>query len=117
MHVGRWIDVEGKAVSETGASGATIRVLMGDNVGAPNFTTRHFELAPGGHTPFHTHPWEHEVFVLAGKGKARRKDGETEIGPGAFIFVPADEEHGFVNTGNETFSFLCVIPATKVCLR
>ena len=73
MHVGNWMDVEGKAVTEAGAGGVTIRVLMGDNVGAPNFTTRHFEVAPGGHTPFHAHPWEHEVFVLSGKGKVKRK--------------------------------------------
>ena len=83
MHVGNWKDVAGKAVTEAGAGGVTIRVLMGDNVGASNFTTRHFEVAPGGHTPFHAHAWEHEVFVLSGKGKVKRKDGETDVGPGA----------------------------------
>ena len=117
MHVGSWKEVEGKAVTEAGAGGVTIRVLMGENVGAPNFTTRHFEVAPGGHTPFHAHAWEHEVFVLSGKGKVKRKDGETEVGPGSFVFVPSDEEHAFANAGTETFSFLCAIPATKVCLR
>ena len=49
---------------------------MGDNVGAPNFTMRHFEVAPGGRTPFHAHPWEHEVYVLSGTGKVRQKGGE-----------------------------------------
>jgi len=83
MHVGSWKDVEGKTVAESGADGVTIRVLMGDNVGAPNFTLRHFEVAPGGHTPYHTHAWEHEVFVLSGTGKVKRKDGETAVGPGA----------------------------------
>ena len=117
MHVGCWKDVEGKAVADPGAEGVTIRVLMGDNVGAPTFTTRHFEVAPGGHTPFHAHPWEHEVFVLSGKGKVLRKGGETEVGPGSFVFVPPDEEHAFANAGGEPFSFLCAIPAAKVCLR
>ena len=115
--VGRWQEIEGKDVTEAGASGVTIRVLMGDNVGAPNFTTRHFELAPGGHTPFHAHPWEHEVFVLSGKGRVKRTDGATAVGPGSFVFVPPGEEHAFENAGPEVFSFLCVIPATKVCLR
>ncbi|HEX9191576.1 MAG TPA: cupin domain-containing protein, partial [Candidatus Deferrimicrobiaceae bacterium] len=80
-------------------------------------TTRHFELAPGGHTPFHAHPWEHEVFVLSGKGMVLRAGGETEVGPGSFVFVPPDEEHAFANAGSETFSFLCAIPAAKACLR
>ncbi|MBP2673166.1 MAG: hypothetical protein H6Q84_6 [Deltaproteobacteria bacterium] len=117
MHVAHWGEIEGKTVTEAGAAGVTIRVLMGDNVGAPNFVARHFEVAPGGHTPFHAHPWEHEVFVLSGKGKVRRPDGETEVGAGSFVFVPPGEEHAFGNDGPGVFSFLCVIPAAKVCLR
>jgi len=117
MHIGSWTGVEGKAVTEAGAAGVTIRVLMGDNVGAPNFTLRHFEVAPGGHTPFHAHPWEHEVFVLSGKGTVKREGGGTEVGPGSFVFVPPDEKHAFANEGSGTFSFLCAIPATKVCLK
>jgi len=116
MHVGSWKDVDGKAVTEAGADGVTIRVLMGDNVGAPNFTLRHFEVAPGGHTPYHTHPWEHEVFVLSGKGTVKRKDGETTVGPGNFVFVPPYEEHDFANARTVSFSFLCAIPATKRCI-
>jgi quercetin dioxygenase-like cupin family protein len=108
------MDVEGKEVAEAGAAGVTIRVLMGDNVGAPNFITRHFEVAPGGHTPFHAHPWEHETFILSGKGRVRRKDGVTEVGPGSFVYVPPGEEHAFENAGPGVFSFLCVIPASKV---
>ena len=117
MHTAQWKEIEGKTVTEPGARGVTIRVLMGDNVGAPTFTMRHFEIAPGGATPYHTHPWEHEVYVLSGKGKARRKGGETEVGPGSFVYVAPDEEHNFVNAGDAPFSFLCVIPATKYCLR
>ncbi len=117
MHAADWNAVEGKTVTEPGAKGVTIRVLMGENVGAPNFVMRHFELAPGGCTPYHTHPWEHEVFVLSGRGTARRKDGESPIGPGSFVYVAPDEEHNFVNGGREALTFLCVIPAAKVCLR
>lgn len=117
MHVSEWNAVEGKAVAEAGATGVTIRVLMGDNVGAPNFVMRHFEIAPGGSTPCHAHPWEHEVYVLGGRGKARRKGGEEAIGPGSFVYVAPDEEHNFSNAGDAPLIFLCVIPATKVCLR
>lgn len=117
MHVGRWTEVEGKEVSEAGAAGVTIRVLMGEDVGAPNFVLRHFEVAPGGRTPFHSHPWEHEVFVLSGKGLVKRGDGAAELEPGSFVFVPPGEEHAFENAGPGVFSFLCVIPATKACMR
>lgn len=117
MHTAKWSEIEGKPVADPDARGVTIRVLMGENVGAPTFTMRHFEVAPGGSTPYHSHPWEHEVYVLSGKGTARRKDGRTELGPGSFVYVPPNEEHNFENSGDEPFSFLCVIPAEKLCLR
>jgi len=117
MHTAKWSAIEGKPVTDPEAKGVTIRVLMGENVGAPTFTMRHFEIAPGGHTPFHSHPWEHEVFVLSGRGIARRRDGQSRVGPGSFVYVPPDEEHNFENAGDEPFSFLCVIPAEKLCLR
>ncbi len=117
MITARWGDVEGKAVTESGARGVTIRVLMGDDIGAPNFAMRHFEVAPGGNTPYHTHPWEHEVFVLTGRGTVRKKDGQAEVGPGSFVYVPPGEEHAFANAGDKPFTFLCVIPASKFCLR
>ena len=117
MHAAKWSDVEGKTVTDPGAEGVTIRVLMGDNVGAPTFTMRHFEIAPGGRTPYHAHSWEHEVYVLSGKGNVRQKGGEREVGPGSFVYVPPDEEHNFVNAGEATFTFLCVIPASRLCLK
>lgn len=117
MHTAKWSEIEGKPVADPDARGVTIRVLMGENVGAPTFTMRHFEVAPGGSTPYHSHPWEHEVYVLSGKGKARRKDGEREVGPGSFVYVPPDEEHNFENAGETPFTFLCVIPSAKPCLK
>lgn len=117
MQVARWNQVEAKGVNDAGATGVTIRVLMGDNVNAPNFVMRHFEVAPGGGTPYHAHPWEHEVYVLSGKGKVRRKGGETELEAGSFVYVAPDEEHNFANTGAAPFVFLCAIPAKKSYAR
>jgi quercetin dioxygenase-like cupin family protein len=117
MHVSRWEEVEAKPVTDPGARGVSIRVLMGENVGAPTFTMRHFSLAQGGSTPYHSHPWEHEVYVLSGTGKVLRKGGETEVAKGSFVYVPLDEEHSFVNAGDNSFEFLCIIPAAKLCLR
>ena len=117
MQVAKWNEVESKAVAEQGAEGVTIRVLMGDNVGAPTFAMRHFELAQGGSTPYHTHAWEHEVFVLSGRGKVRRKSGESDLEAGSFVYVAPGEEHNFVNAGASPFTFLCVIPVARPCAK
>jgi quercetin dioxygenase-like cupin family protein len=78
--------------------------------GAPNFCMRVFEVEPGSATPDHSHPWEHEVFVLAGAGVVRGKEGETAINQGSVVFIAPGEQHCFVNTGAQTLRFICLIP-------
>ncbi|MCW4048127.1 MAG: cupin domain-containing protein [Candidatus Bathyarchaeota archaeon] len=95
------------------AEGVKIRWLINEKQGAPNFAMRRFEVAPGGMTPYHTHDWEHEVYVLEGDAVAVSKDGETKIGPGSVVLVDPNEEHNFKNTGDKTFVFLCMIPLQK----
>jgi len=49
------------------------RVLVGPHNGAPNFSMRRFTVGKGGCSPYHTHAWEHEVYILAGQGEVRAK--------------------------------------------
>jgi len=86
------------------------RVLIGPDQGAPNFVVRRFTVSAGGHSPYHTHPWEHAVYILAGKGEVRFAGGTTTVEPGDYVSVPAMDEHQFVNAGDEPFEFLCVVP-------
>ena len=97
-----------------GAQGAQIQWLIGKEDGAPNFAMRLFELGPGGHTPLHAHPHEHEVFVLEGTGIVMDEGTERRIGPEDAIFVPGGCEHNFQNTGDSVLRFLCLIP-TSAC--
>lgn len=91
--------------------GVTKRVLIGPKEEAPTFAVRLFTVAPGGHTPAHTHPYEHGVIVLRGQGEVLGEGGSTPIGPGMVVFVRPGEFHGFKNTGAEPLEFLCVVPA------
>jgi quercetin dioxygenase-like cupin family protein len=90
--------------------GVRKRVLIGPKEGAPTFAVRLFSLAPGGHTPAHTHPYEHGVVVLRGQGEVLGADGPRSIGPGTAVFVRPREFHGFRNTGTEPLEFLCIVP-------
>ena len=92
------------------ALGVKIRWLIDDTTGAPNFAMRHFEIAPGGHTPLHEHAWEHEVFILTGSGVVTSAEGDLEFGPGDVIFMPGGEKHNFTNTGAEAVTMLCLVP-------
>lgn len=92
------------------APGVTIRWVIGKQDGAPNFAMRVIEVQPGCNTPYHTHDFEHEVYVLAGAGVVRGAEDETPIGPGTVVYVEPGEKHGFFNIGDEALRFICVVP-------
>ena len=102
-------DVAAETV-EAGATGVSIRWLITDKDGAPNFSMRHFEVAPGGSTPHHSHAWEHEVYIVGGVGVVVGPEGEEPVAAGDFVFVPPEEKHCFRNPGAETLNFICLIP-------
>ena len=93
------------------ARGVAGRVVTGKADGANNFYMRVFEIAPGGFTPQHSHPWEHEIFIHAGSGEAYGNGRWNPIGSGNVIFMPANEEHQIRNTGKETLVFVCLVPS------
>jgi quercetin dioxygenase-like cupin family protein len=99
-------EVPAEPVSE----GITIRWVVGKPEGAPNFAMRVIEFAPGAVFERHEHPYEHEIFVLEGEGMVEGPEGEVIMKPGAALYVPPDEPHGYRNTGASPLRFVCVIP-------
>jgi quercetin dioxygenase-like cupin family protein len=110
LKIGDAARIPARSVTTEGAEHVTIRWLISKNDGAPRFQMRLFEVAPGGKTPYHSHDWEHEVYILEGEGKIMLKDEEKSLSKGSFVFVPPEIEHSFVNTGKRDFAFLCMIP-------
>jgi len=97
------------SVTEEGAKGVRIKWLINkDN--APTFLMRHFTVDPGGFTPFHSHDWEHEVYVLEGIGKVRYEDREEKIAPGDAILIPPNKKHQFQAGSDRPLKFLCMVP-------
>ncbi|MHA1731806.1 MAG: cupin domain-containing protein [Promethearchaeota archaeon] len=102
--------VEAEDVTMAGSTGTTIRWLIGRGE-APHFMMRKFEILPGGKIGLHSHPEEHEIYVLAGSGRVFNGEGEEVVAVrGDFLFVPGDEPHGYENLEDEPFVFICVIP-------
>ncbi|MCW4038190.1 MAG: cupin domain-containing protein [Candidatus Bathyarchaeota archaeon] len=96
--------------AEEGASKLQVRWLITKEMGAENFEMRLFEMTAGGHSPYHNHPWEHEVYILEGEGLVVGEDLERPFGTGDVIFIPQNEKHQFKNTGEKTVKFLCIVP-------
>ena len=108
-------EMDGTPVRMEGADRVAMRLMVGRADGAPTFALRHFTVAPGGHTPRHSHDYEHEVFVVEGAGRIEQ-DGEMhDLRPGDVAFVKPNALHQFVNTGDGPFKFLCVVPVSFDC--
>lgn len=92
------------------AKGVTGRVLIGKSDGAQRFCMRIFELSAGGYTPQHSHDWEHEIFVHAGKGAVFNNGEWIPAASGSALFIPGNEIHQLRNEGDLPFVFVCLVP-------
>lgn len=111
MEAFAWQQVEAQDVE--GMPGVTIRWVIDESRGAERFAMRVFEVEPGATIPLHSHWYEQEMFVLAGRGEAFGPDSAREVGPGAVVWVAPDEEHGFRNAGEDVLRFVCCIPTRE----
>jgi quercetin dioxygenase-like cupin family protein len=114
MKVEKCTNIEKKAVEVEGAKDTGIRWLISKEDGAENFAMRIFEIEPGGHTPLHTHPHEHEIFAVEGEGVFVYEGKEYPFERDYVIFVPGGREHRFKNTGAGLLRLLCLIPMSAV---
>ena len=90
--------------------GVTMRVVIGPDEGAPVFNMRVFEVQPGHASAHHSHWWEHEIFVLSGKGVVKTEQGNIPISHGSTVFVPGGEMHQLQNKGDDLLRFICLVP-------
>lgn len=107
-------EVNAGPVAMEGASGVKMAVMVGRSDGAPNFALRCFQIEAGGHSPRHSHDYEHEVFVVSGSGGVLLEGKERPLRAGDVVYVPADEEHQF-RAGEEGLRFLCLVPVNRNC--
>ncbi len=110
MKIGPYQDVPSQPVLMEGADGVSVRVVVGESQGAPNFVMRVFDVAPGGNTPYHTHDFEHEVFVLAGEGCLVEEGREEALRSGDVVFVAPGVLHQFRAAAASGLRFICVVP-------
>lgn len=111
MKVMHYLDVVEEKPDMEGANGVSVRRLISDKDGAKNFFMRRIDVK--GWTPHHSHPHEHEVYVLSGEGVLKGDGVEYRLEPGVFCWVPPGQIHQFRKTGKDSLCFLCFIPSSN----
>ena len=110
MYIKNIKEIEVETVEDSEVNQVYIQWLIDDKIGH-TFAMRRFTIKKGGHTPLHSHDWEHEVYILEGDGVIKDKDeNEYSLKPGNFAYVEPNEIHQFINRGVNDFIFLCLIP-------
>lgn len=106
----KWQGVEGMLPSEEGVKSTTLHILLGKDESEAHFITRYFHVEPGGYSPLHQHPHEHEVVILHGKGQVQIGEVVNEVAPYDALLISGGDLHQFKNTGDQPLGFLCMIP-------
>lgn len=110
MKVVDYHEVPLEEVAMDDAKNVKVRWLISDKDDAKIFAMRMFEIKQGGYTSYHTHDWEHEVFVLEGSGEVKIGDKIYPIKKDSVVFIDPGVQHNFKNLGDSTLKILCLIP-------
>jgi len=95
-----------------GVKNAFRQTVISKKDGAPTFSFRVFTLEPGGHTPYHRHPFEHGNYAIEGNGAIVKESGEQiPFNKGDFALILPNEKHQYRNKSVDTpFMFICAVP-------
>ncbi|MCC6029170.1 MAG: cupin domain-containing protein [Candidatus Korarchaeum sp.] len=95
-----------------GARGTQIKWLISPKDGAPTFAMRLIRIEANGEIPEHSHPWEHEIFILKGSGKIRVYETIYDVSEGDAVLIPPDAPHEY--HADTEMLFICLIPNSGV---
>jgi quercetin dioxygenase-like cupin family protein len=110
MKITHYNEIEEIPVQDPNVSGVSRRVLISAADNAPNFTMRLFHVEPDGYTYYHSHDFEHEIFIIEGEGEVIIGEDSKPIQAGYAILVQPNEVHQLKNTGNIRMTLLCLVP-------
>ena len=113
-----WAEVEHEGYVPGVRTNVVRHTLVGgrkDEIGeaGPSNEVRYFALPPGSVSRLEKH--EHEHFVIVGEGVGHAVVGETvrEIRQHDVVYVGPLVPHQFVNRGEATFGFFCMVSAAR----
>jgi quercetin dioxygenase-like cupin family protein len=110
MHKINIDEIPSESINRLYMKAVSIRYLIVQEFGAPNFEMRYFELNRGGKTSLDRHDYEHEVFIVRGTGRLVLNGREFSLKQNDAVLVEPNEEHQFFHEGEEPFGMLCIVP-------
>jgi quercetin dioxygenase-like cupin family protein len=112
MKINRLDDLDKVKMDMEGAKDVWKQVPISSEDGSPNFSFRVFTIEPNGHTPYHTHRFEHLNYIIDGHGVLVNETGEErQVKAGDFALVSPNEKHQYKNKSEtEPLIMICAVP-------
>ncbi len=104
-----------EAVPQKAGKGVSMKMLLSPDE-SPNFAMRNFIIEAGGHMPLHTNAIEHEQYVISGRALVQIGDKRVEAKAGDIFLIPSGVAHSYETLGDESYSFLCLVPNCEDCI-
>jgi quercetin dioxygenase-like cupin family protein len=99
-----------KGINRRYRPGVSIRYLILEEFGAPGFEMRYFELEPGASSSEDVHAYEHQVFVVRGRGTLLLEGRRFPLRAQDAVLIEPNERHQLLQEGEEPLGFLCIVP-------
>jgi mannose-6-phosphate isomerase-like protein (cupin superfamily) len=64
------------------------------------------DVEPGSEQKAHSHGPQQVYVITRGQGRMRVGEDERDVSEGQMVFIPPNEEHGIVNTGETTLTYV-----------
>ncbi len=112
MRVTKLENVEKTPMKMEGVKDVWKQIPISKSHGTPIFSFRVFTILPGGHTPYHVHPFEHLNYIIEGEGVAVKESGEEVfLEKGDFVLVMPGEKHQYKNRSRRNpMVMICAVP-------
>ena len=95
-----------------GAKNTDKQIPISKSDGTPTVSFRVFTIEPDGHTPYHSHTFEHINYIISGNGALVTETGEERpVKKGDFALVLPNEKHQYKNKSDaESLVVICAVP-------
>jgi len=111
MHITALENVKKIIPDMEGAKGVYKQIPISKENGTPTFSFRVFTIEPGGHTPLHSHPFEHLNYVIEGNGSVIADKLEHNLKKSDFVMISPGETHQYRNTSpDDPLVIICAVP-------
>ena len=88
-------------------------LITGERTPSAELTMGIAEILPGATLGRHRHAHAETYYVTGGKGRVTIDGVESEIGPGAAIYIPPDAEHTASCDGDTPLEFIFTLPCDR----